>query len=454
MPRYPSVSGSSQTQTKSVTVTFPNNSNYSESWTYAASVPTSVNTDFVEGIVERRWKSPQSDKSSFKTIKKSGLIKMTNYDVGSERKTFFTIDIPRASDVYVRRGAYTLDTTQTAFFDRKNQLFDLHADYTLKHDIQTIKSFKPTMPLRYIKFGVIDSEVSSLIADVMEEVVSKLNSSYDPLTELAELRSSLELLHSMLKVAVNPISSFRYAISSIKDPKKLGDLWMTYRYGIMPIVYSIHDILETMRRIKLVYHTERSFRKLNKSMNTAVGVEAQIFEVLEYNVRISGTGKQKPSSVEFLRLIDNLSINPFKTAWELIPFSFVVDWFVNVGNYIDAQTSALYNFSSNRGFCHAIKGNFTLLTYYRDYHDDRRTLSTGPWYVNPPKANVFDKSSRPAGSLYNADYLLKRETLDWYSRRTFIPSDIELRFDPFLNWKRWVDAFVLSLGKTRSLIRN
>lgn len=35
-----------------------------------------------------------------------------------------------------------------------------------------------------------------------------------------------------------------------------------------------------------------------------------------------------------------LSFNPFLTAWELVPLSFVIDWFVNIGDFAAAQLTA------------------------------------------------------------------------------------------------------------------
>lgn len=37
------------------------------------------------------------------------------------------------------------------------------------------------------------------------------------------------------------------------------------------------------------------------------------------------------------------SLNPVSIAWELLPYSFVVDWFFNVGNYVrNLETALLY----------------------------------------------------------------------------------------------------------------
>lgn len=445
------IEGLPSSETWTAHVKFPNGQSYSETFTHAATPPTGTVRAMRNETRNSSWKSPQLDKSSFKEIKKSGLIKMSNYDVGTSVESDFIVRIPRCAYTYVKRGAYTMNTQNTAIFDVDTHLFDKQAPYVVVGDLRSLRASLSSLPYREVPKQYL-SDVDDAIQSVMGNVVSQLNSSYDPLTDLAELRDTLETLHGLLRTAINPLQSFRSLLMRIKNPKEIGDAWMQYRYGIMPIIYSVKDIMEAMRRIKLVYHTERSSQSLNFNLNSKVGDGAQFYETLSANFRISGVGRQKPSDIEILRLIDNLSINPFKTAWELVPFSFVVDWFVNVGNFIEAQTGALMNFSSQRGFCYAVKTDLVRSIYYHDYFDDRRTLSTGPW-IGTNGVVVFPKTTKSVGLVYNADYLLQQKTERSYSRRVFSPHDVELKIDPFLNWKRWIDAFVLSLGNTRRLLR-
>ena len=37
--------------------------------------------------------------------------------------------------------------------------------------------------------------------------------------------------------------------------------------------------------------------------------------------------------------LDALGLQPLPTAWELLPFSFVADWFLNIGTFLEAWTT-------------------------------------------------------------------------------------------------------------------
>ena len=48
------------------------------------------------------------------------------------------------------------------------------------------------------------------------------------------------------------------------------------------------------------------------------------------------------------------SLNPINIAWELIPYSFVVDWFLNIGGYLrNAETALLYGAVFRGGYVSA-----------------------------------------------------------------------------------------------------
>lgn len=66
-----------------------------------------------------------------------------------------------------------------------------------------------------------------------------------------------------------------------------------------------------------------------------------------------------------------LNLNP-STIWDLIPWSFVVDWFVGVGNVLESkEDSWLEPIMRIKRFCHSVKYSFTTMT------ECRRAM--GPW---------------------------------------------------------------------------
>jgi hypothetical protein len=87
------------------------------------------------------------------------------------------------------------------------------------------------------------------------------------------------------------------------------------------------------------------------------------------------------------------SCNPVSIAWELIPFSFVVDWVVDVGGYIRNLESAIL--TNNR-----FLGGYT--TIVSRVHNVRST--TGGNYVGPNQFTVYNLNG-------NATYVRKDRTI-------------------------------------------
>lgn len=121
--------------------------------------------------------------------------------------------------------------------------------------------------------------------------------------------------------------------------------WLEYQYGWKPLMSDIHDAYGLIRgdlnvQKFLVYGKGSSKRSSNVS-NTLRDPSAGI------TYRRIWDAEQ----VTFTRLVGELSsvrwhqaaqvglINPLSIAWEVVPFSFVVDWFMPVGNVLEALTA-------------------------------------------------------------------------------------------------------------------
>lgn len=107
----------------------------------------------------------------------------------------------------------------------------------------------------------------------------------------------------------------------------IASVWLNYRYNITPNVLLIKGALDAVDKADKLFarwaSTEISYLSLPEGFEGSV-------EVL-HRCQI----KRLFNSVDIGNF---LSFNPFLTAWELIPLSFTVDWFINVGNAIAAIT--------------------------------------------------------------------------------------------------------------------
>lgn len=119
----------------------------------------------------------------------------------------------------------------------------------------------------------------------------------------------------------------------LKDMKKqleevasaISALWLTYRYGIMPNVYLIEDAFKTNENLKTIF-----FEFTATESNTLSGPNSAFSSTIDCKHKHFIKRKLKPG------LGANLSANIGTTVWELIPLSFVVDWFINIGNFISS----------------------------------------------------------------------------------------------------------------------
>lgn len=135
-----------------------------------------------------------------------------------------------------------------------------------------------------------------------------------------------------------------------KAPTFLANKWLEYRYAWTPMVLGVYDAMELLDRQK----AERilfTVRKRQVEDLTVVGAEVPTmhggyYPLPVWSKTISGQIKSVYVVLTFearsdlcATLNDAGVINPASVLWETIPFSFVVDWFADVGGYFNAQAA-------------------------------------------------------------------------------------------------------------------
>lgn len=332
---------------------------------------------------------------------------------------------------------------------------------TVAHDWPTAQT--------YVIHEFDSGDISDAIAEVEDDVARDSLTSYDALTDVAELKDVPRLITSVSRDLLSILRGLRgrhgrdalrlaYSLSPqqlLRHPerllRKLGDEWMAYRYGIMPLVYSYRDIQKQVNR-----HTnvkDRAMRTVNPS-STGASLPGPTYTYkrisIDGTVTIRGNVFQSFTSDEVARA-SGLGMNPLVTAWELIPYSFVIDWFVNVGDYIARKACASY--AKTRWACLSRHDSYTKKTeVHLPNQDQTITISkktpTNWWGSLPPNPSPVILSN-PEGY-----YLLQEETVDKYWRWLFDVRDAQIRFNPSLNWRRLIDGSVLSLNQLRSFLRS
>jgi hypothetical protein len=160
----------------------------------------------------------------------------------------------------------------------------------------------------------------------------------------------------------------------MRDPEKwrktlnlAGDLWMEARYGWRPFIYDVIGHVEaftspnwserrTVRKSKMYPASEWQSLQVLATASGGLGdlVRRQHLK-FESKLRCGQTADYR-SSVDLTALRYGL-YDVVGTAWELVPYSFVVDWFVNIGDM--ARALQAYAFIHERiGFA-TVETTFT-----------------------------------------------------------------------------------------------
>jgi len=280
---------------------------------------------------------------------------------------------------------------------------------------------------------------------------------YDLLTECAEARELPRMMVSISKDMLNIGRALlgRHSLGDIRlgalrplywlldhpqrAMRKLGREWMQYRYGIMPLVYSYRDINKLLNR---GFNT--SFRKTSVIRPTPTDVSlpsastSYVWKEDVGEILVRGNVFQHFDTRE-RAWAAGVGINPFVTAWELIPYSFVFDWFVNMGDYITAKTTT--SFTGVRFACISTRYKYTTKTWQHFPNQDivlTSTATTGNCNPSGYPA-VYVTIDRPEES-----QLLQEVVYDNYDRYVWNLSDVPLSFNPSLKWRRLMDAGVMA----------
>lgn len=193
----------------------------------------------------------------------------------------------------------------------------------------------------------------------------------------------------------------------------LADIWLSFRYAIMPNVYLLDDILESQNAALSAYATSRNRSTFNDvSPPQHTGWVANIN--IERNDRAVCKRRYAPNSSFSRSIGSTLSFNPIVTIWELIPLSFVIDWFVNVGDYLASVTG--FDFFMQEAFSYS-------------------------WKYDGAVEYVSTNGVR---SIYS---------IDSYERTIINPNDyLGLCVEPEINLKRAIDAVALSWAPIRRIL--
>lgn len=194
------------------------------------------------------------------------------------------------------------------------------------------ESYFTLSPLPSIDSGAVSQVVNSALASAKSEA-------FDALTFAAELGKTAGMVSKRVGQIFDIASIVARRSSRERNPRRqkerFQDMWLEYRYGWRPLVYDISNItrqLEKMPHLKNIGKSSATQDLGYSSSKVTTGVR----QLYTGTVVRTGTRTYRGFALALGKFGSTPEFRPFQTAWELVPFSFVVDWLFDVGSFISA----------------------------------------------------------------------------------------------------------------------
>lgn len=256
---------------------------------------------------------------------------------------------------------------------------------------------------------------------LVSEALCKANlGAYDVLTDLAESRNTIEFcldaLSNIIKLIRKLMRELRRArqmhTSLAAINRTCAEIWLQFRYAVMPIMYSIEDAIKYMESQYHPYQTIREGKNLELTLDLPSGWVADA--PIEFRDRC-----YVKTMFDVDNFNHNLTVSAPRTAWEKVRLSWVIDWVYNVGEFltaIDTPSSVKYRGTQ---YSRQIKTNRIKIRH-----------SSG-------LRGTFDLHAKA----YKVDII--DDPLAWIS----LPLDVQM------NWRRWLDAVSLAWMRQKEQLK-
>lgn len=270
--------------------------------------------------------------------------------------------------------------TQTRPYDRTLSYDDLHTKLVdvraFAQTESTRRGFTGPFKLYLTHSGYPWISNSAITYVESHPITNADDAKYRCLEQIGEAKWNLALFAAESAQTVNMIASTASTLAKAykalrkgqfkKAARTLGiatptpsarNSWLGYRYGWVPLLGDVASAAEAAASVlykkpemqhvlcrgsKSESSTMTRYSSSTSDYTFGSGLKSSardVFKLTRTETKAWLTVRCK--SRTFMRLEQFGLANPLALAWELVPFSFVADWFIGIGNYLNAQTALL-----------------------------------------------------------------------------------------------------------------
>jgi hypothetical protein len=271
-----------------------------------------------------------------------------------------------------------------------------------------------------------DTSIPTDLQIFVQEAASRIaTKGHDSLTFLAELHKTRTMMDRILRRIIALVKEAIKLLKKLKRQPKyasmrladlISNLWLEGRYGWRTLVYdldSLQQAISEFDEIRMRY-SERAGDTYRNTANFSSGELSGSYFYYQYNVQDEYEVSRRGSVSADIRP-PQFQFNPVITAWELVPWSFVIDWILDVGKALGATSF------------YALAGDHSSSGGYQITIDRTATLD-----VNSPKTGV---------TIHNVSY----ENQSWIRKNARIPMSVSTIPQYGVNLDVWKGLDLLAL---------
>lgn len=121
-------------------------------------------------------------------------------------------------------------------------------------------------------------------------------------------------------------------LRNLRNLKGVAGEYLKLNYGILPTISDIQDIIAAFKKRR--YGTDRYGNTVYRAGHSDLVSSEQLDFTLDQKIKLAIANEDDDFQL-LLEKVDNVGLLPtFENLWDLVRYSFVIDWFVNIGDFL------------------------------------------------------------------------------------------------------------------------